>query len=444
MVETRSSKRKRARSPSEEFPVGESVLPHIWERDPTHHVAKSGMVAVTAAALCLLPIVPWLMQRNGLVKSSDWDGQHGIGFSVENAFVLMEKALGVDEQDSRWAADVTLKVFGSLFLLDISSWFFPSYVCWPASLNTSNFDCYHDMFCEPTRKSSLIRRPGNTYSNFVYFFTGICVFLSVQNERSHNPFYVADAMFGLMLLLLSLFSVLWHGSNSTTIVHYCDLWSMDSCIAFPILRFACLGQAGLINFWAGKQSAENIQTAAQTCGLLYATIIAFNAHHQYHKYLQGFLGGRCPLSARVRLAKTDNMTTAAACLFAGSPFLFLLVPLGVQHLVLDSIGSVVAATACSLSLVVGWSWRMLERFCLDGFHLMNHVHMQQAALVEQERSLPFQSFKHYTQNMMLTVLAALLSPTAALHTFTGLTLLSGYLHIRSLEKDAGLFAQTTI
>ena len=67
------------------------------------------------------------------------------------------------------------------------------------------------------------------------------------------------------------------------------------------------------------------------------------------------------------------MTTSQVCLYGGMPVLYMIVPVAVQVLMIGSMGSVVASTFTIASLVVGWSVRMFERFCLDGWHPMNAI-----------------------------------------------------------------------
>lgn len=73
----------------------------------------------------------------------------------------------------------------------------------------------------------MVRRPGNTYSNFVYFFHSLLVLISVYRDlergETSDPFWVSDLLFGVMLLILSMLSVLWHASNAPK-SQYIDLW----------------------------------------------------------------------------------------------------------------------------------------------------------------------------------------------------------------------------
>ena len=61
-----------------------------------------------------------------------------------------------------------------------------------------------------------------------------------MNPVIDNTFILADGLFGIMLLVLSLASTVWHGSNGPN-SHYVDLWSMDCSIAFITIRFISLG-----------------------------------------------------------------------------------------------------------------------------------------------------------------------------------------------------------
>ena len=87
---------------------------------------------------------------------------------------------------------------------------------------------------------------------------------------------------------------------------------------------------------------------------------------------------------------------------------------------IGSIGSGVAAGMVTCSLTVGWSIRMFERFCLDGWLPM------QWAVGNATGILP----------LWRVLLAAFVSPTAVLHFSTGVTLLFGYAWMRAIEDAA--------
>ena len=67
---------------------------------------------------------------------------------------------------------------------------------------------------------------------------------------------------------------------------------------------------------------------------------------------------------------------------------------------------------------------MFDRWLFDGFAPINAIN---AAIGRRNGN---------TAGGLLTVLAALLSPTAILHAFTGVTLLAGYAHVRSMDSFA--------
>lgn len=71
------------------------------------------------------------------------------------------------------------------------------------------------------------------------------------------------------------------------------------------------------------------------------------------------------------------------------------------------------------SLVVGWTLRVFERFMLDGWLPINMVKPKDG--------------ENWTWWRLL--LAALFSPTAILHWATGITLLYGFVLVRSIDRD---------
>lgn len=96
---------------------------------------------------------------------------------------------------------------------------------WPEVWETDNNACYNDMFCEPTRQNRLIRRPGNTLSNFVYLQLGFMILMSTLSHglpRGNNldeppmiyGLLLSDFIFGVMLIILSVSSIIWHSCNA--------------------------------------------------------------------------------------------------------------------------------------------------------------------------------------------------------------------------------------
>jgi hypothetical protein len=249
---------------------------------------------------------------------------------------------------------------------------------------------------------------------------------------------LADAMFGVMLLALAVSSVIWHASNAPK-SQYIDLWSMDSCILYLILRIACLGMKSTCTY-LGVSDRASAQTASITCAMLYGLLLARNAAHQWKSHQTGYLDGGCPFSMRNRVLGCGGSrgsfvkkppSIRGVCIFLGMPIVYMVVP-SVVMLATRAPGSVAAGQLMLVSLVIGWSWRIMERWALDGCGPMNSVH----AL--QRHWLPKRCLERGVLNratsVVLTTLAAAVSPTAVLHLFTGATLLFGYVVVRSMDS----------
>ena len=89
-----------------------------------------------------------------------------------------------------------------------------------------------------------------------------------------------------------------------------------------------------------------------------------------------------------------------------------------------SIGSACLARVVNISLVVGWQYRIFERWSLDG---CKHMLYLSESITSANKS------GNASASFLCTTLAAILSPTAILHVCTGITLLAAYCHVRSLE-----------
>ena len=252
------------------------------------------------------------------------------------------------------------------------------------SWNCDNTECYLEMFCEPTREGCLVRRPGNCYSNILYLFAGLVVLLSTWQQWATNSFAVADTMFGVMLLILATLSVIWHASNAPK-SQYIDLWSMDSCIAYLIVRITCLGVLSVCAY-LGASKATSAQVAPASCAVMFGALIAKEAHKQWLSHKAEYLDGGCPFSSRNRLLGRGGSrgslvkkppSVFGVCIFLGMPVVYMVIPTVVMACGTGSAGSVVSGTVMLVALVIGWSWRMLERFAMDGCGPMNAVHSLQ-------------------------------------------------------------------
>ena len=446
----------RTRRALNDIPYGRSLFPSIASQDKTGALCQGLILALGFAALVLVPLAPTLSVAAG--ADGGWDAAHGITWNNPlNALgTLLEHGVGIKPAQAKALAGVTAGLFGLLFLVDVAGRLLgagwpnktlrvaPALIDWPQSWDTANTRCYDDMFAEPTRPRSLVRRPGNVYSNALYLFGALVVLAGCfTGTHAYHTFWVADAMFGTMLFILALLSVIWHASNAPT-SQYIDLWSMDSCIAFLLVRFLALAAAGSkspksspasspaspIARWSpvATTDAEAESYAAWGCAALFAAVILFNGKLQYASFTQRGLHGACPFSGRKMLRDNPQLGVMGICTFACLPFYYMILPCVLQVAALGSVGSVVAMTVAAGALVVGWTVRMSERFCVDGNIIMN-------AIRDAQESGHASGALSWLTEPALTAAAAVASPTASLHFFTAITLVLGYCHARTVDAE---------
>ena len=282
-------------------------------------------------------------------------------------------------------------------------------------------DCYLEMFSEAgasgrDRRAAgyLVAAPGNTYSNALYYFTGIAVLVSTLagpylggEASSATPFWAPDALYGALVLTLAVFSTGWHATNRS-FFHYPDLATMECSIAYLIIRVPC-----------------SAMQASNLCLALYCLAAAFIFRHKRGWHDARMLHYSCPFAARWRLFHNGNngnedLGVTGVCLYAVLPVVYLALPFATQVFVMQNSGSVFAFKLAVSTLAVGWGYRMCERFCLDGNVLMNLACQRTRDGIGPARA----------------VAAAIISPTAVLHWTTGLTLLFAYAGARTLEQKA--------
>ena len=118
------------------------------------------------------------------------------------------------------------------------------------------------------------------------------------------------------------------------------------------------------------------------------------------------------------------MTVGGLCIFLGIAIAYLAIP-SIAILYCGRMGSPIALSVTCTSLAIGWSYRMLERFCLDGYVPITAINRRLAAHPPPSRA----------ESLLLRLVAAALSPTAWLHWWTGITLIAGFAHVRSFDHD---------
>eukprot|EP00985_Skeletonema_marinoi_P021989 scaffold13760_cov73-Skeletonema_marinoi.AAC.1 len=101
----------------------------------------------------------------------EFDEEHTFNF-----LTLMSVTTGLSPLQLYVCVSLTAAFFATLVWADITAIERP--FRWPKVWETENNACYDDMFCEPSRKDRLIRRPGNTLSNFFYLFSAMVVLTS--------------------------------------------------------------------------------------------------------------------------------------------------------------------------------------------------------------------------------------------------------------------------
>jgi hypothetical protein len=257
---------------------------------------------------------------------------------------------------------------------------------------------------------------------------------------------------------------------------------MDASIIYLILRTLAVGLYILVLRAAPHFNNQEMTArwaasscASWVCVLLYLYRIVTHGKMAYQRYQSRWLHGHCPFSVRARLASTvtihkqqqqqqqqsrqnnangggepsterDNSTSVrrstsfdtpptlppdaptpigvvGICLYAIMPVLYMLLPIFIMGPVMQTIGSKFAAEWTCGSLVVGWSYRMCERWALDGCAPLNFI---QTKMLRNNGTNSFTMF-------LWTVAGAVVSPTSVLHIMTGVTLIAGYAHVRSME-----------
>jgi type IV secretory pathway TrbD component len=201
-----------SRVSADQLPFGRSIFPAVVDAGGGSRLVAYSAVLCTALALLALLWLPTLLAT---LDHGDWDASHSVSLSGRwHALLptLLREATGLTDGQVGSATALTLGAFGLLFVTDILSEFCPATLRWPTAWRCDTRECYLEMFCEPTREGCLVRRPGNCYSNVLYMFSGVVVLLSVWQRPSSMA--VADGMFGVMLLVLALLSVIWHASNA--------------------------------------------------------------------------------------------------------------------------------------------------------------------------------------------------------------------------------------
>lgn len=417
-------------------PYWTCVYNHLSRQDPTPLPMQR--VFLCLVVISYLPVLFPLTVGHfiGLDESYfDFDEIYGSDF-----LKLMIATTGLSPLQLYACFSLTAAFYATIVWADITATERP--FRWPSQWETDNNACYDDMFCEPSRKNRLIRRPGNTLSNFFYLLSAMVTLASSYSRAFSSEekasFVLSDALFGVMLLILSISSTIWHACNAMW-SHGIDLWSMEAVIIYLPIRMMSLAAFVILC----KHSWDPIMAssmASAICMLIYLAHILSNGTRWKKKHNQKFWHDHCPFAVRNRLPNSpyvqmkvdgtiNKLSPGPIALY--EVYLFALMPVShnipswiMVKKVYGYFGSICLTRILNVSLSVGWIYRMSERWAFDA---CRHIKFfgEKMELAEQKGER-LKSFAWLT-------LAAVLSPTAALHYLTGITLIAAFCHARSIE-----------
>lgn len=207
-------------------PYWKCLYGEVYRQDPTHPLIKNAYFVLYI--LLHLPVIfpeslgQWLFHFPDSYFSFDETFLPG-HLSKSGLFLkLVSLTTGLSFFSIFVCFTITIAVFAALIWTDVTTKQRP--FPWPENWETDNNACYDDMFCEPTRKGRVIRRPGNTLSNFLYMLFAFIILAStvsrwlVGEEVVELPLIrgllLSDFIFGVMLLILSISSIIWHSCNA--------------------------------------------------------------------------------------------------------------------------------------------------------------------------------------------------------------------------------------
>ncbi len=225
------------------------ILPEVSRQDPTPLLLQRIYLILSIAAyIPILFPVSFSIHILGYNESYlSFDKNHlppadpsatSLQQFTSNFWALIHRTTGLSSTSLSICTALAMGFYTLLLWMDLTTDRRP--FPWPKSWHTENNICYDEMFGEPSRKDRVIRRLGNTLSNFFYLFLSLVVLGSTATALvvggggavvdadfpKLTGFVISDALFGGMLLILSLASTAWHGCNALW-SHVVDLWSME-------------------------------------------------------------------------------------------------------------------------------------------------------------------------------------------------------------------------
>lgn len=380
--------------------------------------------------LSYLPITFPLTMGHLVGLDDSYFGFDKVAAPTSTLLPLMSVTTGLSQLQLYVCVSLTAAFFATLIWADMTAAERP--FRWPKAWETDNNTCYDDMFCEPSRKDRLIRRPGNTLSNFFYLLSAMVVLASTYSRAFSNEktiFILSDATFGILMLILSISSTFWHGCNASW-AHGVDLWSMEAVILYLPIRMMSLGAfVTLCKHSWDPLMASNIASAV--CMFVYLVHIVSNGSRWKKKYDNKFLHSHCPFAVRNRLPNSPHLKTSMGPISLVEVYMFALMPVShnipswiLAKKVYGTLGSICFVKILNISLALGWGYRMTERWAFDA---CRHIKLF------SERMEMAKKNEDHVKSFAWMSLAAVLSPTAVLHYCTGITLAAAFCHARSVE-----------
>jgi hypothetical protein len=434
-------------------PFGISLFHAIMKADPAPYQIKWMYLSITAilmtSILCLSEFLMYLTNTTTAITTN----HNNIVISLKSLLDVYTKTLNIEEDNIIKHFYVSIGIFLVFLILHFCRISWP--LKWYHKINNKySTSCYDEMFAEPLssidlmphkkgRGSRLIARMGNTLSNVSYLFTALVVCDSAWNwsandNGNNNIYHLADKLFGINLILLSFFSTLWHSTNYNK-EHYLDLWAMDHAILYLIMRYVAIGINVLLPIPVIISNYIPISISIPLNLFLFYSITFIIAYKSYISeslcdYGAGMFDKSFPPSGRRRLTLLDknnlpDMSVGGMCLFTALPILYMTLPTLIMYNI-GKTGNPLALKVLTLSLTIAWSYRMLERFCVDGLPFIERITSQLNLNEKNDLKRP-----NFLIKFCLRFIAGTISPTAVLHWLTGVCLLAGFVHVRSLDED---------
>eukprot|EP00040_Diaphanoeca_grandis_P022493 m.120889 g.120889 ORF g.120889 m.120889 type:complete len:439 (+) comp28838_c0_seq1:143-1459(+) len=246
---------------------------------------------------------------------------------------------------------------------------------------------YHQMFCEPTYYDSFARHPVNTWSNLAFLYCGLFILTTVIRGSAHTRdcpttsstssstntkdnadntttvgahYRMVDGLFSMVLLALSVFSWLWHGTNCA-MVHYWDLATMDGVILFFPVRFAAVA----LTPWLSQRTTSRLAL------ITYAAVIIMLLRRawldmQDLKYAKTFPTGNN------RVAESQTIPFSEALTVGIIPVFYYIMPL-LAMIAVGHSGCMWYTVILFTTLCIGWVLHVVERWAYDMFCIPESV-----------------------------------------------------------------------